>query len=318
MQDNQKITLVTGFFDCKRELNTRQSRSREDYIRYFEFWARMQNYLVIFGDKDITQRAYEIRKKYGREKQTQTVVIDDPAACDPEIFNAMEKIEHRGEFKKWRERDYDISNEALYNYIMFMKFWMMRYTAIYFPDAEMLAWMDFGFNHGGDCYIEPAEFDYLWRYEFEKDKVHIFTLREPAEELGFLKLMCMTDGIMGCPFLCHCKRTAELYEKIRECILALASLDMMDDDQMWLTMAEKRWPELFETYISDWFMPLKEYGAPHLSVREPGGKNRIMEFLRRRGFFGTLEYLYVKIIHRMNIERYHYWKRLKTIIKNYR
>lgn len=317
MNADNKITLVTGFFNCKRDTNENQRRSDEEYLKYFEFWARIQNDLIIFGNRNITQKAYEIRKKFGRENQTKIVVIEDPKQCDPEIYQAMKKIEDRGEFKKWRIRDYDISNEALYNHVMFMKIWAINYVAKAFPQIGMLAWIDFGFNHGGKCYTNCEEFDYLWMHEFNKDKVHLFALRNPNSELGYLKLMCMTDGIMGAPFLCHSTKAKKFYECVKMCIFALASLDVIDDDQMWFTMAYKWWPNMFEIHKADWFMALKDFGAPHLTVRPISNKKNIVEFFRNKKFKGVLKYIYVKLLYKMNVEKYDYWKRLQVLIRNY-
>lgn len=317
MSNEKKITLVTGFFNCKREVNENQRRSDNEYLNYFEFWARIQNNLIVFGNKEITQKAYDIRKKFGRENQTKIVIIEDPTECDYKIYEAMKKIENRGEFKKWRIRDYDISNEALYNHVMFMKIWAIKYVAENFPETEMLAWIDFGFNHGGKCYTNCEEFDYLWDYKFDENKVHLFALRNPENELGYLKLMCMTDGIMGAPFLCHSAKARKLYECIKTCIFALASLDVIDDDQMWLTMAYKWWPDMFEIHECDWFMALKEFGSPHLTTQTISNEKNIMKFIKLKGIKGVIKYSYVKLIYKMSVEKYDYWKRMRELIRDY-
>jgi protein YibB len=286
-------------------------------LKYFEFWARIQNKVIIFGDADITEKAYEIRKKFNRAEMTELVVVENPIDCAPDVYAAMERVEKQEDYNSWRERPTDISNEALYNYVMFLKFWMMRYVADTYPDSGTLVWLDFGFNHGGDCYVNPEEFDFLWKHTFAPDKVHLFALKDINEERGYLKLMCMTDAIMGATFICNSKKTGNLYDNIRECVLALASLDIIDDDQMWLTMAAKRWPEMFEIHLSNWFMPIKENGGQHLSIRDTNTEKSVVDFLKRRGFWGTIRYIYIKTIHRMSVERYDYWKRLKMLLRKY-
>jgi protein YibB len=312
-----RLTLVTGFFDCGRGTHTYQKRTPEEYLKYFEFWAGMQNPVILFGDAQITQAAYAIRKKRGRAAQTRVVVIEDPIACAPEVYAAMERVEKQGDYKNWRERPNDISNEARYDYVLFMKFWMMRYAAEHWPESGTLVWMDLGFNHGGACYVKPEEFDFLWKHSFSPDKVHLFALKDMEEERGYLKLMCMTDSVMGCPIASSTGKAAMLYEKIRECVLVLAALDLLDDDQMWLTMACKRWPEDFALHRSDWFMPIKENGGEHLTVKRTAASGRVTDVIKRRGVLGAMRAAYIKAVHHMSAERYDYWKRLKTVLGNY-
>jgi Bacterial protein of unknown function (HtrL_YibB). len=152
--ENDKITIVTGFFDCGRGEYKNQERSNDKYFNYFDFWARIQNDVVIFGSDEVTKRALDIRRKYGREKQTRIVVINNPIDCAPEIYDYMRKVENTKEFKNFRIRPDDISNSALYDYIMFLKFWMLKYVADNYDHVGNMAWLDFGYNHGGDCFIE--------------------------------------------------------------------------------------------------------------------------------------------------------------------
>ena len=30
----------------------------------------------------------------------------------------------------------------------------------------MVAWIDFGYNHGGEYYINPEDFNFEWKYNF--------------------------------------------------------------------------------------------------------------------------------------------------------
>ena len=210
-----ELTIVTGFFDCNRGRHKEQTRSNDKYFEYFEFWARIQNNVIIFGTKDTIDRALNIRKKYGRENKTEIYEVDNITEIEPEIYKRMKEIEDKGDFKNFRARDYDVSNEALYDYIMFMKFWMMRKTAELHPDYGTLVWMDFGWNHGGDLYTDPLEYDFHWRYNFRHDKVHLFSLIDPSKETNFWKIMLMTDGIMGCAFFADTSLCSALYSKIK-------------------------------------------------------------------------------------------------------
>jgi hypothetical protein len=64
-------------------------------------------------------------------------------------------------------------------------------------------------------------------------------------------------------------------------------------------------------------MPIKENGGEHLTVKGAAAPKRVTDFVKRRGVFGTMRYIYIKAVHHMSVERYDYWKRLKTVIGNY-
>jgi len=72
---------------------------------------------------------------------------------------------------------------------------------------------------------------------------------------------------MGSPFICSTNNIDELFGDVKEAIKWLSSLDLIDDDQMWLAMINKMKPSFFEIHISNWSMPIKEYGGEHLSVK---------------------------------------------------
>jgi len=66
-----------------------------------------------------------------------------------------------------------------------------------------------------------------------------------------------------------------------------------------MLMVYRKKPEIFDVKISDWFMPLKEYGAPHLSIKEKNNNISLKDKL-----------LYKYRVHKRN--KMHF-KRLKNI-----
>lgn len=314
-----ELTIVTGFLDFGRGEHKEQTRSSRNYLEYFRGWARLQNNVIVYTSQELAPRVKEIRREFGREDQTIVNVIDDIRKIEPEILSAMEKIEKKGVFREWRARDYDVSNLAMYNYIVMLKFWMMQDAAAKNPDADMLVWLDFGWNHGGKRFPIEEEFDFLWQYQFEKDQVHLFAKEQPDREVGFIKLQLMTDGIMSGLFACTPQNSGILYEYIKEAMWSLLSIDAMDDDQMLLTMAYKRHPELFKIYKSDWFLPMKEYGGSHLTVREDPGKTKrqTLHNIRRRGLRKTVELFYIQFIRKSTVEKYDLEKRIHSLFRDF-
>ena len=151
--ESGELTIVTGFFDCGRGEHQTQGRSNQDYLDYFEKWARIQNKLVVYTTKEFKEIITKIRTNFERQEQTRIIVIDELEDIEPELLNAMKKVEDNKLFCRWRARDYDVSNLALYNYIMMMKYWMLLDATVRFPEVGMVAWLDFGWNHGGKCFL---------------------------------------------------------------------------------------------------------------------------------------------------------------------
>lgn len=318
-KSGQQLTIVTGFFDFGRGNHKEQARSSQNYLDYFRKWARLQNHVIVYTTKEFAPKVEAIRQEFGRERQTEIHVVDNIRKIEPELLAAMEKVEKRGLFAKWRARDYDVSNLAMYNYVVMLKFWILQDAARLHPELDMFAWLDFGWNHGGKIFPNEEEFDFLWQYPFEQDKVHLFVKEQPDRELGFMKLQTMTDGIMSCQFMCSPRHCKILYEYVKEAMWSLLSIDAMDDDQMLLTMAYKRHPELFKFYESDWFLPVKEYGGSHLTVRQnpPQSWRTTLERIRKRGIGKTVSLFYIQYIKKSTPERCDLEKRIHALLRRY-
>jgi protein YibB len=264
-----EITIVTAFFDIGRAefKNTHLTRTNEQYFEYFRFWARMKNKLIVYTDSISAQRVKNIRKEFGLEGKTIVITIDNVYEIEPDIYKCMLKVSESLDFKSFRYFENAMSNRANYDYVMLMKYWCMKRTVEQNLADGMIAWMDFGFNHGGKCYINPEEFDFEWKFDFNS-KIQIFSFRLPDTVSGVTSLQFLFDTIMGCPVLCPSQYCEDLWVLVKDAMEALLMIDCIDDDQQLLLMAYKRRSDLFEVHKSNWFMPLKEYGGEHLTVRE--------------------------------------------------
>ena len=77
---NDEVTLVTAFFDIGRgdfNIVRCEPRSAQRYIDYFDFWARIQNKLVVYTSPEYAKQIRDVRKKYGRENETVIIEIED-------------------------------------------------------------------------------------------------------------------------------------------------------------------------------------------------------------------------------------------------
>lgn len=303
---NDGITLVTAFFDCNRGESSYQARTNEKYLDYFRFWARLKNKLIIYTTSEFKEKVLSIRQAFNLESRTVVITVDDVWEIEHDIYALMKDVEKKSSFIDWRYRNKDISNNADYNYIMLMKYWCMQDAVRRKLTAEMVCWFDFGWNHGGEVFSCPEEFDFEWKYGFTS-KIHLFSLSDPSNDTGIIRLQSMTDSIMGSPVICAIEQCSKLYEYCKQSMYSLLSLDCYDDDQMLLRMAYKLHNEDFEIHLSNWFLPLKEFGGGHLTVAK--------EQMRSRHFNVNFANIYYKIFRGMSKEEFGFMGRLLKIMK---
>mgnify|MGYP002616688503 CR=1 FL=1 len=154
-----KITLISAFFDIGRAnfTNTEYTRTNEKYFEYFKFWARMKNDLVVYTDSNSSKYVRDIRNSFGLKDKTTIIEINNIYSILPNIYEKMCKVSQSEEFKMFRYYENAMSNRASYDYVMLLKYWCMNDSVERGLADDMLAWMDFGFNHGGKCYTNAED-----------------------------------------------------------------------------------------------------------------------------------------------------------------
>ena len=58
------ITIVTAYFDIGRNNWKGYERNNNKYIQYFKFWAKIRNNIIVYTNKDLVEKIYEIRNNY--------------------------------------------------------------------------------------------------------------------------------------------------------------------------------------------------------------------------------------------------------------
>lgn len=265
--NKDEIVIVSAFYNIGRGESEFQVRTCDNYFAYFDFWARINNRIIIYTTTDFAQRIIQIRDKYGMADRTTVIIEDEIWDVKSNYLSRMRQIEADGVFAHWRYKTKDMSNIADYSYIMLMKYYFLYKASDLLEEDVQICWLDFGWNHGGETYICPEEFNFTWKYAFP-DKINLFSIKNPYSNLGIVALQKMSDTITGCNLVLRKSFAPKLYEYCCEALESLLSLDAFDDDQMLLRMACVRHPEDFNIIESDWFMVMKEFGGDHLSVKE--------------------------------------------------
>ena len=87
----------------------------------------------------------------------------------------------------------------------------------------------------------------------------------------------MNDIFLGVFHIIPTKLAEPFWREMRKALESLLALGCIDDDQMLLFMASRQNPSLFEIHESDWFLALKECGAPHLTLRQKKKRRRTLQ-----------------------------------------
>lgn len=264
----KEITLVTAFFDIGRESFKAIPRSNKQYVNYFKFWARMNNKLIVYTDANTAKDVLTIRREFGLEERTEIVIIDDIYQINPDIYESIKQNSENQYFIDFRKRPKDPSNDPRYDYVTLMKFWFLMDAAKRKYTSEFVAWIDFGFNHGGKVFKVPEDFDFQWEYDFS-ERIHLFYLNKLDDKPIFEIVRTMDDYLMMGIIMLPIHLCEKLWELSKESMAVLSKVGFVDDDQLIMLISYKSNPELFELHKSSWFLPLKEYGGTHLTVRSP-------------------------------------------------
>lgn len=278
----KEVTLVTAFFDIGRKDFKVIPRSNEQYFSYFKVWAKMKNKLIVYTNSVMAQKVKEEREKWGLLDKTIVIEINDETSIVPDIFKKMTEISRNPYFLNYRLKSNAMSNNAHYDYVMLLKYWCLADAVKNGYADGMLAWIDFGFNHGDSCYINPDEFNFCWKTKLE-EKIHLFTLGDITQKPIFHLVRTLEDSIMGCIIILPSSLCEKFWNLIKQSTEALIDVGFIDDDQLMVLMAYRKEKDVFRIHESDWFLPLKENGAEHLTVKEKNEQNKnIVRKLREK------------------------------------
>ena len=247
-----KITIVTAFFDIGRENFEKFPRSKQQYLDYFRFWARIRNDMIVFCAPENEKTISEIRDAYGLKEKTQIVAIEDVFSIEPGLYGRMLAIEKDEAYQNFRYRYHDPSNYADYNYVVDLKGYFLMRAAELTQGESLMAWIDFGYNHGGQFYTHSADFDFLLSGEFP-DKVTMFCLNDPDKLSLIDSLQFQYDCFNGMVTILPQKLCAFFWSELKEAWQSLLNIGCMDDDQQLDLMVYKRNRELFEITVCKWY-----------------------------------------------------------------
>lgn len=260
------ITIVTAFFDIGRGEWTPDKglphylqRTTETYFERFSHMAKLDNEMVVYTSIEYEDKVKELRAG----KKTEVVVVDFKYGFDflkKQIAQVQQSQEYqnaihpdqRANPEYWNP-DYVLVNALKSTFVM---------QAIHngFTSNDLVAWLDFGYCRTADALNGKNK----WQYSFDKDKIHLFNIREPNDITISLEDIIATNRVyMTGPCIVAGKYAwDDLYYLTNHSMNHLLKNNWIDDDQTLLYMAYNSAPDKFELHPvseNDWFVAFKDY-----------------------------------------------------------
>jgi protein YibB len=263
-----EITIVTAYFNIGREKWKGYERGDNKYVNYFDFWAKIKNNIIVYTDKNLVNKVYEIREKYGLKEKTKVIAINNLYDIDVLLYNRMKEVmenEISLNFHFHKEIKRPEAWNVEYNYVTFLKYYFVNKAVIDFNLNGLVSWLDFGFNHGGDLGLtDTNDFNFCWQYNFSK-KIHLFAVKKIEEKRPIFDIIRNLDTyIMGGIMLAPSYMWGDFYNLARQSIISLLDCGFCDDDQTIALMAYYKNPDLFEIHnVEFWFDGIKNFGGEH-------------------------------------------------------
>lgn len=293
----KEIVVVTAFFAINRESWKGFSRSNDLYFEYFKGWAKLKNRLIVYvEDEELKNKILSFRSEWGLEDKTIVNIVPDIMNIDRPLVSSMEKASSNPVHKLYRlfPKNPECWN-ATYDYIMLLKAWCCA-DAVEKGQAasdDMVAWLDFGLNHGGEIIDINSDFNFTWKYDFP-DKINFFLIQPLDERPLFDIILSMDTYIMGMTVVGSGYLWGTFWNMLRDNMTALNKAGLIDDDQNVMLMCLRERPELFNTYLSSWQKPIVEFGGTHLKFVP----------VQERGFLYYMRKKYRRLRYKVKVFKY--------------
>ena len=268
-----EITIVTAYFDIGRKNWKGLERDNNKYLNYFSFWARINNNIIVYTMPELVDEILTIRKNFGLLNKTKVIGINNVTECEKEIYNRIKQISRNEIFQTFhfhKEMKRPEAWSSDYNYITSLKPYFVFKAISSFNLTETVAWLDFGFNHGGNLgLIDKNDFNFTWNYNFSS-KIHLFAYQKINLNRPIFDIIRNLDTyIMGGIMIAPANLWKDFYYLSKESILSLIRCGFCDDDQTIALMCYYEKPELFEIHnVSYWFDGIKKFGGKHFKTNK--------------------------------------------------
>lgn len=249
-----ELTLITSYFNISRDNWHHFTRNDDKYLSYFKHWARLQNHLIIYTSPQMADAVMDIRKSFHLETRTTVIPIkEDIYSIQPKLYSAIKStMQNKTSWRFHKKLDHPEAWNYNYNYLTGIKPYWVQDAIARKLTTGFSAWIDFGYDHGGEDFPASSDFDFLWCPQLEP-LIHI-ALENPLDDLPIFEVVrSMKVYMRGNLIMAPDSLWPWFWKNSVESILSLAECGMADDDQTIELMAYRRRPDLFKTYLTSYW-----------------------------------------------------------------
>ncbi|EAJ1597928.1 protein YibB, partial [Campylobacter coli] len=253
----KEITIVTAFYNVGRT-----TRSNEQYLSYFDFWAGLKNKVIIYTTDDMKEAILEIRKKHNLEDKT-IIITKDLKEFDKENFEKIQETFNNYDQSLNRKHPKNIEcNNAMYCYLMYLKPFFVVDAIEKKLSSENIIWLDFGFNHRDEFFTNKAEFNFLLEKpkNINDKKINFFSIKNEEKNTIPAIYYNMEIFITGSIFYGNINSWKIFKQDFEKCLNCFLSFNIVDDDQIMLLWCTRNNPDnykIIRTY--EWFGSLLSF-----------------------------------------------------------
>lgn len=288
---DSNISIVTAFFNINRDNWKYFNKSEDKYFEQFKKWAIIRNQMVVYVEsEELRDRILNFRKNIGLNEYTKVIIIDDCTVLETELYHSLQKVSCNkiSQLYRYRKGNPEVWS-ADYNYVMMMKFWCVC-DAIKnkYCYNNQIAWVDFGYGHGNGERIgieEPNSFE--WKFAFP-DKICLFTIQNMDDRPMFDIIFSMDTYVKGETIIAPKNLWPDFWKSIKENMLKLNEIGIMDDDQSLMLMCYRQNENNFAIFESEWSSTMRKYNVCYkseyydLSVENASFLRKILRFAKKR------------------------------------
>lgn len=247
------ISIVTAFFDIGRGNWTTSNgfphyiqRSRDVYLERFELLQRIHTDITVFTSSDLVDTV----KKFVRYKaENVNVVAVDLYKKFGQMRDNIARVQKLPEFKskinpgqknnpEYREPDYVLVTNL-------KAFFANKACEMNLPKNDMVAWIDFGYCRYQADLPESCE----WNYEFNPEKIHLFSYKDIDEKRPIEDVIANNDVyILGAKVVATKQNWLVIKNLMEESHNDLIGRNFVDDDQGLWHMSYLKNPYAFELH----------------------------------------------------------------------
>lgn len=275
-----EITIVSAFFNINRSNWAKFGRSDEQYFEYFKLWGKIKNKLVVYVEtEELKNRIVEFRMSLGLGEKTKVVLVTNYQTIDSDLYDSIKKITMNKEQQEFRTKpkNPEVWN-CDYDYIMLLKMWCVQDAVQKGYANGTVAWVDFGYLHGGKSSIDPkSDFNFLWSYDFD-DKINVFLIQDLDDKPIFEIVQNMDTYIMGTILVAPDNLWNTFWLAMRNNMIGLNKCGLVDDDQTIILMCYRENPNLFTVHKSAWGLPMQQFGGNHLKLKTETEKRSVLSW----------------------------------------